>query len=97
TRAVKYSVSRSLSALIKAAAPRSGNSRPWPKIRYIQLHIEAVWIKRCKEANSRERRVPCPNPRPILRITEAFAMGLYCPCLGWGILIPGAPKLVNPK
>ncbi|KOS40647.1 hypothetical protein ACN38_g8490 [Penicillium nordicum] len=39
TRAVKYSVSRSLSALIKAAAPRSGNSRPWPKIRYIQVHM----------------------------------------------------------
>ncbi|KAJ5402172.1 uncharacterized protein N7487_008068 [Penicillium crustosum] len=60
-------------------------------------HTEAVWIERCKEANARERRVPCPNPRPTLRITEAFAMGLCRPCLGWAVLIPGAPELVDPE
>jgi hypothetical protein len=44
-------------------------------------HTEAVWIERCKAANARERRVPCPNPRPVLRITEALQWVFVVPVL----------------
>lgn len=60
-------------------------------------HTEAVWLERCKAARARERRQPCPNPRPVLRLTESFAMGLCRPCLVWPVLIPGAPELIHPE
>jgi hypothetical protein len=59
-------------------------------------HAEAFRIKRCNTATARERRELCPNPRPMLRLTDTYAMGCCCPCLGWAELIPGAFELVNP-